>query len=37
MSGYAIAAVYAVLILLLGGLLAYLIERANDDDQWPQC
>lgn len=36
MSGYVIAAVYAALILMLGGLLAYLIGRANDDDQWPQ-
>lgn len=36
MSGYVIAAVYAVLILLLVWLIAYLKERANDDDQWPQ-
>lgn len=36
MSGYVIAAVYAALILMLGGLLAYLVGRANDDDQWPQ-
>ncbi len=36
MSGYVIAAVYAALILMLGRLLAYLIGRTNDDDQWPQ-
>lgn len=34
--GYFVAGVYTVLILLLIGLMAYLKERANDDDQWPQ-
>lgn len=27
---------YTALILLLVWLIAYLKERANDDDQWPQ-
>ena len=34
--GYFVAGVYTVLILLLVWLNAYLIGRANDDDQWPQ-
>jgi len=33
---YLVFRVYAVLILLLVWLIAYLKERANDDDQWPQ-
>ena len=36
MSGFWIGVIYAVLFVLLVGLLAYLCERANDDDQWPQ-
>jgi len=33
---YLVFGVYAALILLLVWLIAYLKERANDDDQWPQ-
>jgi len=33
---YFVFGVYAALILLLVWLIAYLKERANDDDQWPQ-
>ena len=36
MSGFWIGVIYAVLIVLLVGLIAYLRERAQDDDQWPQ-
>lgn len=36
MGKYEMAMVYAVLILLLVWLIAYLKERANDDDQRPQ-
>ena len=36
MSGFWIGVIYAVLIVLLFGLIAYLSDRANDDDQWPQ-
>ena len=36
MSGFWIGVIYAVLIVLLVCLIAYLSERANDDDQWPQ-
>ena len=33
---YFVFGVYAVLILLLVWMMAFLIGRANDDDQWPQ-
>ena len=36
MSGFWIGVIYAGLIVLLVGLIAYLCERAQDDDQWPQ-
>ena len=36
MNGFWVGVIYSVLIVLLVGLIAYLCERANDDDQWPQ-
>lgn len=36
MSGFWIGVIYAVLFVLLVGLIAYLMQRAEEDDRWPQ-